>query len=47
MRDWNDRPESLFSSVEMPDNCGSKFTSLVRARDLSSPVMPDPSGVVL
>ena len=31
--DWNDLPDSLFSSAEMSDDCVSKFASLVRARD--------------
>ena len=36
IRDWNDLPESLISSSELSDDtCSvSKFTSLVRARDL-------------
>ena len=33
IRDWNDLPESLISSYELSDDCVSKFTSLVRARD--------------
>ena len=33
IRDWNDIPESLISSAEMSDDCVSKFTSLVGARD--------------
>ena len=33
LRDWNDRPDSLLSSAKLSDDCGSKFTSLVRARD--------------
>ena len=33
IRDWNDLPDSLLSSAEMPDDCVSKFASLVRARD--------------
>ena len=33
IRDWNNLPESLFSSSEMSDDCVSKFESLVRARD--------------
>ena len=33
IRDWNDLPESLISSSELSDDSGSKFTSLVRARD--------------
>ena len=35
--DWNDHPDSLISSAELSDDCVSKFTSLVRARDLFSP----------
>ena len=33
IRNCNALPESLISSVELSDNCVSKFTSLVRARD--------------
>ena len=33
IRDWNDLPDSLFSSAEMSDDCVSKFASLVRSRD--------------
>ena len=33
IRDWNDLPESLISSSELSDDCVSKFTSLMRARD--------------
>ena len=33
IRDWNDAPDSLISSAELSDECVSKFTSLVRARD--------------
>ena len=33
IKDWNDLPESLISSFELPDDSVSKFTSLVRARD--------------
>ena len=33
IRDWNDLPDSLFSTAEMPDDCVSKFASLVRSRD--------------
>ena len=33
IRDGNDLPDSLFSSTEMPDDCVSKFTSLLRSRD--------------
>ena len=32
-RDWNELPDSLISSAELSDDCVSKFTSLVRARD--------------
>ena len=31
--DWNDLPDSLISSAELTDDCVSKFTSFVRARD--------------
>ena len=33
IRDWNALPDSPISSVELSDDCESKFTSLVRARD--------------
>ena len=33
IRDWNDLPEALISSSELSDDCVSKVTSLVRARD--------------
>ena len=33
IRDWNDLPDSLISSAELLDDCVSKGTSLVRARD--------------
>ena len=33
IRDCNALPDSLISSVELSDDCISKFTSLVRARD--------------
>ena len=33
IRDWNELPDSLISSAELSDDCVSKFTSLVRARD--------------
>ena len=33
IRDWNVLPDSLISSAELSDDCISKFTSLVRARD--------------
>ena len=36
IRDLNTLPDSLISSAELSDDCVSKFTSLVRARDLSS-----------
>ena len=32
IRDWNALPDSFISSVELSDDCVSKFTSLVRAR---------------
>ena len=32
-RDWNVLPDSLISSAELSDDCVSKFSSLVRARD--------------
>ena len=32
-RDWNYLPDSLISPAELLDNCVSKFTSLLRARD--------------
>ena len=40
IRDWNVLPDSLISSAELSDDCVSKFTSLVRARDLSSSANP-------
>ena len=40
IRDWNALPDSLICSVELSDDCVSKFTSLVRARDLSSSAKP-------
>ena len=40
IRDWNDLPDSLISSAELSDDCVSKFTSLVRARDKSSSANP-------
>ena len=40
IRDWNVLPSSLISSAELLDDCVSKFTSLVRARDLSSSANP-------
>ena len=33
IRDWNDLPDSLFSTAEMSDDCVSKFASLVCSRD--------------
>ena len=33
VRDWNDLPDSLFSTAEISDDCLSKFASLVRSRD--------------
>ena len=33
IRDWNVLPDSLISSAELSDDCVSKFTSLVKARD--------------
>ena len=33
IRDWNALPDLLISSAELSDDCVSKFTSLVRARD--------------
>ena len=33
IRDWNELPDSLISSAELSDDCVSKCTSLVRARD--------------
>ena len=33
IRDWNELPVSFISSAELSDDCVSKFTSLVRARD--------------
>ena len=33
IRDWNALPDSLISSAELSEDCVSKFTSLVRARD--------------
>ena len=32
-RDWTYLPDSLITSAEMSDECVSKFTSLVRAKD--------------
>ena len=34
IRDWNVLPDSLISSAEDSEDCVTKFTSLVRARDL-------------
>ena len=33
IRDWNDLPNSLISSADLSDDCVSKFTPLVRARN--------------
>ena len=33
IRDWNVLPDSLLSSAELSDDCLSKFSSLVKARD--------------
>ena len=33
VRDWNYLPDSLISAAELSDNCVSKFTSFLRARD--------------
>ena len=33
MRDWNYLPDSLICAAELSDNCISKFTSLLTARD--------------
>ena len=33
IRDWNYLPDSFISAAELSDNCESKFTSLLRARD--------------
>ena len=33
IRDWNDLPNSLVSTAELLDDCISKFTSRVRAKD--------------
>ena len=33
IRDWNVLPDSLISPAELSDDCVSKFTSLVAARD--------------
>ena len=33
IRDWNVLPDSLISSAVLSDDCVSKFSSLVRARD--------------
>ena len=40
IRDWNILPDSIISSAELSDDCVSKFTSLVRARDQSSSANP-------
>ena len=42
---WNDLPESLISSSELSDDSVSKFTSLVRARDLFPPVTAPGEGL--
>ena len=34
-RDWNALPNSLISSAEDAEDCVAKFSSQVRARDLS------------
>ena len=41
IRDWNDLPDSLFSTAEMPDDYVSKFALLVRSRDYFLP-QPNP-----
>ena len=33
IRDWNELPDSPISSAELSDDCVTKYTSLVRARD--------------
>ena len=33
IRDWNALPDSLISSAEDVEDCVTKFTSLVRARE--------------
>ena len=33
IRNWNALPDSLISSTQNAENCVTKFTSLVRARD--------------
>ena len=38
VRDWNNLPDSRITSVELSDDCVSKFISLVRPRDQSFPV---------
>ena len=43
IRDWNDLPDSLFSAVEMSDNCVSKFASLMRSMDS---FLPHPNPLV-
>ena len=45
IRDWNDLPESLISSSELSDDSVSKFTYLVRARDLFPPVTAHGEGL--
>ena len=46
IRDWNDLPDSLFSTAEMSDDCVSKFALLVRSRDLISPPS-EPAGEIM
>ena len=38
IRDWNELPDSHFSTSEMSDDCVSKFASLVRSRGQFLPV---------
>ena len=40
IRDWNVLPDSLISSAELSDDCVSRLTSFVRARDYSSLANP-------
>ena len=40
IRDWNVFPDSLISSAELSDDCVSKFTSLLGARDYSFSANP-------
>ena len=44
--DWNALPDSLISSAELSDDCISKFTSLVRARDYNYLPRPSPGEVL-